>query len=69
MESQSAKHGGMCRMHLAGGGIERLGQFALWNARGKLLLIIPDINGKRPLPGAFSGITQAAPSERLLTQT
>ena len=29
------------------------GQFALWNARGKLLLIIPDINGKRPLPGAF----------------
>ena len=29
------------------------GQFALWNARGKLLIVVPDINGKRPLPAAF----------------
>ncbi|MGA2069124.1 MAG: phage/plasmid primase, P4 family, partial [Thermoguttaceae bacterium] len=29
------------------------GQFALWNARFKLLLIVPDINGRKPLPDAF----------------
>jgi len=29
------------------------GQFALWNARGKLLIVVPDINGKKPLPAAF----------------
>ena len=29
------------------------GQFALWNARGKLLIVVPDVNGKRALPGAF----------------
>jgi len=29
------------------------GQFALWNARSKLLLIVPDINGRKPLPDAF----------------
>jgi putative DNA primase/helicase len=34
------------------------GQFALWNARGKLLIVVPDINGKRPLPGAFVEATK-----------
>jgi hypothetical protein len=29
------------------------GQFALWNARGKMLIVVPDINGKKPLPVAF----------------
>jgi putative DNA primase/helicase len=29
------------------------GQFALWNARSKLLIIVPDINGKKALPGPF----------------
>jgi putative DNA primase/helicase len=29
------------------------GQFALWNARGKLLIVVPDINGRKPLPAAF----------------